>query len=254
MVLSLKLLQLDLSLKNLFLSLLVLSCSFPRRNFSILEFGITSFPKNFTSLDTLVDVAYNMFLSGFDLVIIKNLGNKEELDLVNNRVSFGSFKNTYFIRQNNRSSISILAKEKIKIQILDFIEGLYEFRLGVVIDFMFKDHHYGIVVFNFDEEIANNLDIFILNDQITYLNYRYKNLLFILGKHELGMLDIIIRNGYFSLIYDSINPLHIINTIDDRVYSNFSAQISLHSLIYVILSYLYDDFYINSFPKSILIK
>lgn len=80
---------------------------------------------------------------------------------------------------------------------------------------MFKDHYYGIVVFNFDEEIANNLDIFILDDQITYLNYRYENLLFILGKREFGMLDVIIRNGYFSLIYDSINPLYIINTIDD---------------------------------------
>ncbi|BDU62576.1 hypothetical protein BOFE_01160 [Candidatus Borrelia fainii] len=219
-----------------------------------MEFGITSLPKNFISLDTLVDVAYNMFLSDFDLVIIKNLDNKEELDLVNNRVSFGSFKNSYFIRQNNASSIGILAKEKIKIQILGFIEGFYECRLGVVVDFMFKDHHYGIVIFNFDEEIANNVDICILDDQITYLNYRYKNLLFILGKRELGMVDIIIKNGYFSLIYNSINPLHIVNTIDDRVYSNFSAQISFRSLIYVVLSCLYDDFYINNFPKSILIK
>ncbi|AHH12787.1 Hypothetical protein BHO_0900014 [Borrelia hermsii YBT] len=253
MVLSLRLLQLDLSLKNLFLSFLVFSCSLSKRDFSILEFGVTSFPKNFTSLNTLVDVAYNMLFSDFDLVFIKDL-SKEELDLINNKVSFASFKNAYFIRQNNNSSIGILAKEKIKIQILDFIEGLYEYRLGVVVDFIFKDRHYGIVVFNFDEDIADNLDIVIVDEQITYLNHRYENLLFILDKRELSVLDIVIRNGYFSLIYDSINPMHIINTIDDRVYSNFVAQIFLHSLDYVILSYLYDNFYINNFPKSIVIK
>ncbi|AAX17255.1 hypothetical protein BH0758 [Borrelia hermsii DAH] len=253
MVLSLRLLQLDLSLKNLFLSFLMLSCSLSKRDFSILEFGVTSFPKNFISLNTLVDVAYNMFFSDFDLVLIKDL-SKEELDLINNKVSFASFKNAYFIRQNNNSSIGILAKEKIKIQILDFIEGFYEYRLGVVVDFIFKDRHYGIVVFNFDEDIADNLDIAIVDEQITYLNHRYENLLFILDKRELSVLDIVIRNGYFSLIYDSINPMHIINTIDDRVYSNFVAQIFLHSLDYVILSYLYDNFYINNFPKSIVIK
>lgn len=254
MVLSLKLLQLDLNLKNLFLSLLALSCSIPKRNFSILEFGVTSLSKNSTSLNTLVDVAYNIFLSDFDLVIIKNLRNKEELNLVNNKVAFGSFENAYFIRQNNNSSISILAKEKIEIKILDFIKGLYEYRLGMVVDFVFNNFHYGIVVFNFDEEIVDNLDIAIVGEQITYLSFRYKNLLFILDKSELSILDMVIKNGYFSLIYNAINPMHIINAIDDRVYSNFSAQVSLHSLIYVVLSYLYDNLYINNFPKSILIE
>ncbi|WP_233275060.1 hypothetical protein [Borrelia anserina] len=241
-------------MRNLFLSFLVLSCSSLKRDFSILEFGVADLPKHFTSLNVLVDVAYNMFLSDFVLVVIKDIGSREELDLINNRVAFGSFENAYFIRQNGRSSIGILSKEKVKIQVLDFIEGFYECRLGVVVDFMFKDHHYGIVIFNFDEKLADNLDISIVDDQITYLNYRYENLLFVLDKRELSILDMVIRNGCFNLVYDSTNPMHIINTIDDRVYANFSAQISLHALSYVILSYLYDNFYIDSLPKRILIK
>ncbi|WP_255571090.1 hypothetical protein [Borrelia sp. HM] len=243
-------------MKNLFLSfsLLVFSCNYVKSDFSILEFSITNVPNDSASLDLLVDVAYNMILPNFDLVIIKNLTNKEDLDLINNRVSFGNLKNAYFIRQNNNSSISILSKENIKITVLDFVKGFYQYRLGVIIDFIFKDCQYAIVVFNFDEEIYDNLDFSIVDDQIKYLNCRYDNLLFILYKDELSLLDILIKNGFFSLIYDSINPIHIINTIDSRVYSKFSAQISFRSLIYVILSYLYNDFYIDSFPKSILIK
>ncbi|QFP41622.1 hypothetical protein F9Y90_00445 [Borrelia miyamotoi] len=250
MVLSLILLQLDLNLKNLFLSFLVFSCDSVKSDFSILEFSVI----NSIALNSLVDIAYNMILPDFDLVIIKNMSNKEELDLINNKVSFGSFENAYFIRQNNISSISILAKEDIKIQVLDFVKGFYQYRLGVLIDFIFKDYQYAIVIFNFDETIADDLDVSIIDEQVTYLSYRYDNLLFILDKYELSILDILIKNGFFSLIYDSINPIHIINTIDNRVYSKFSAQISLHSLVYVILSYLHNNFYIDSFPKSILIK
>ena len=257
MVLFLKLLQLDLNLNNLFLSfiLLVFSCNYVKSDFSILEFSITNNMFNdFASLDLLVDIAYNMMLPNFDLVIIKNLNDKEDLDLINNRVSFGIFKNAYFIRQNNNSSISVLSKENIKIRILDFVKGFHQYRLGVLIAFIFKDHQYAIVVFNFDEEIAGNLDFSIVDDQIRYLHCRYDTLFFILYKYELSLLDILIKNGFFSLVYDSINPIHIINAIDSRVYSKFSALISLHSLIYVILSYLYNDFCMDSFPKSILIK
>ncbi|WP_051374040.1 hypothetical protein [Borrelia persica] len=254
MGLSLRLLRLDLNLRNLFLSLLVLSCSFSKRNFNILEFSVANFPKNLVSLNLLVDIAYNLFCSDFDLVIIKNLSNKEELDLVNNKVAFGDFQNAYFIRQNDILSIGLLAKEKIKIQILELIEGFYEYRLGVVVDFMFKDRNYGIVVFNFDEKIADNLDIAIINEQIKYLSRRYENLLFILNKSELVLLNMIIRNGFFNLLYHSTSPFHIINVIDSKFCSNFAAQISLHSLMYVILSYLYDNFYIDGFPKSILIE
>ncbi|ETZ18958.1 hypothetical protein BDCR2A_00931 [Borrelia duttonii CR2A] len=254
MGLSFRLLLLDLNLRNLFLSLLVLSCSFPKRDFSILEFSVINFQKNLISINALVDIAYNLSFFDFDLVIVKNLKNKEELDLINNKVAFGDFQNAYFIGQNDILSISILSKEKIKIQILDLIEGFYACRLGVVVDFVFKDRHYGIVIFNFDEKIANNLDIDLVNEQIKYLSYRYENLLFILDKSELILLDMIIKNGFFNLIYNSINPFYIINAISSKVYSNFVAQISIHSLRYVVLSYLYNNFYMSGLPKSILIK
>ncbi|WP_242400569.1 hypothetical protein [Borrelia crocidurae] len=183
-------------MRNLFFSLLVLSCSFPKRDFSILEFSVINFQKNLISINALVDIAYNLSFFDFDVVIVKNLKNKEELDLINNKVAFGDFQNAYFIGQNDILSISILSKEKIKIQILDLIEGFYAFRLGVVVDFVFKDRHYGIVIFNFDEKIANNLDIDLVNDQVKYLSYRYENLLFILDKSELILLDMIIKNGF----------------------------------------------------------
>ncbi len=254
MVLSLRLLRLDLNLKNFFLSILILGCRLPKTDFSILEFSVVSPSQHITSLNSLLDASYNFFLSDFDLVIIKNLNNKEELDLINNKVSFGSFKNAYFISQNKRYSISILAKEMVRVQILSYIEGLYDQRLGVVVDFAFKGHNYGIVIFNFSEEISADLDISIVEDQIAYLNYKYENLLFILNKLELVLLDVVIRSGFFSLVHDSMSQMHIINNINYRVYSNFQAQISLYTLIYVLLSYLYDSSSIDNFPKSIIIK
>ncbi|WP_238614520.1 hypothetical protein [Borrelia turcica] len=241
-------------MKNLFLSLLILSCSSPKTEFSILEFSVGNLNQNFASLNSLLDVAYNVFLSDFDLVIIKNLNSQEELDLVNNRVSFGSFKNSYFIGQNKNYSIGVLAKESVKIKILSFVEGFYEQRLGIVIDFKFKGSHYGIVIFNFNDEISNNLDISIVDDQVAYLNSQYENLIFILDKAELIILNVIVRKGFFILLQDSINPMSIINNVNYRIYSNFIAQISLHSLLYVLLSYLNDEFYLDNFPKNIVIK
>ena len=68
------------------------------------------------------------------------------------------------------------------------------------------------------------------------------------------MLNVIVKKGFFILIQDSINPMSIINNVNYRIYSNFIAQISLHSLLYVLLSYLNDEFYLDNFPKSIVIK
>ncbi|UGQ17534.1 hypothetical protein [Borrelia sp. RT1S] len=239
-------------MRNLLLSFLILSCSSSKTEFSILEFSVANFDRNLASLNSLLDAAYSVFLSNFDLVIVKNLDSHEELDLINNRVSFGNFKMSYFVRQSNGYSISVLAKESVKVKILSFVEGIYLQKLGVVVDFVFKGNRYGIVVFNLNDEIMSDLDVF--SGQITYLNSQYENLIFILDKAELIMLDIIVKKGFFSLVQDSIDPIPIINNVNYRLYSNFIANVSFHSLFYFLLSYLNDESYLDSFPKSIVIK
>ncbi|WKC58293.1 hypothetical protein [Borrelia sp. P9F1] len=241
-------------MRNLLLSFLILSCNSSQTEFSILEFSVASFDRNLDSLNLLLDTAYNVSLSDFDLVIVKNLNSHKELDLINNRVSFGNFKMSHFIRQSNRYSISVLAKESVKVKILGFVEGSYAQKLGVVVDFIFKNNRYGIVVFNLNDEIINDLDISGFNGQIAYLNSQYENLIFILDRVELIMLDTIVRKGFFSLVQDSKDPMPIINNVNYRIYSNFTAYVSLHSLLYVLLSFLNDESYLDGFPKGIVIK
>ena len=116
MALSLRLLKLDLSLKNLFLSLLILSCSSPKTKFSILEFSVGSLNQNFASLNSLLDVAYNVFLSDFDLVIIKNLNSQEELNLINNRVSFGSLRIHILLVKTRTIPLVFLLKNRLRLR------------------------------------------------------------------------------------------------------------------------------------------
>ncbi|UER67901.1 hypothetical protein LKV13_03880 [Borrelia sp. BU AG58] len=241
-------------MRSLLISLLILSCRTSRTEFSILEFSVASFDQNLAALNSLLDVSYNVFLSDFDLVILKNLNGQEELDLINNRVSFGNFKKAYFISQNKRYSISVLAKETVRVKILSFVEGFYGQKIGVVVDFIFKGNNYGVVIFNFSDEVINNLDISVVDGQIAYLNSQYENLVFILDKTELVILDIIVKKGFFSLIQDSSIPIHIINIVNYMVYSNFVAHLSPHYLFYTLLSYLNDEFHLDNFPKSIVIK
>ncbi len=64
-----------------------------------MELKVANLDLNDNSSQELLDSAYNILNQSFDLIIIKNLENKNILDLINNRVLFGTFKNAYFIDQ-----------------------------------------------------------------------------------------------------------------------------------------------------------
>ncbi len=89
MDLYLKLLKQSINLKSLFLlSVLFFSCNFVDINFSVLELKVANFNLSNNSSQELLDSAYNILNQSFDLIIIKNLENKNVLDLINNRALY----------------------------------------------------------------------------------------------------------------------------------------------------------------------
>ncbi len=81
MDLYLKLLKQSGNLKSLFLlSVLFFSCNFVDIDFSVLELKVANLDLNDNSSQELLDSAYNILNQSFDLIIIKNLENKNILD------------------------------------------------------------------------------------------------------------------------------------------------------------------------------
>lgn len=180
MDLYLKLLRQSVNLKSLFLlSVLFFSCNFVDIDFSILELKIANLDLNDNSSQELLDSAYNILNQSFDLIVIKNLENKNILDLINNRVLFGTFKNAYFIDQGKGLSVSILSKRKINIKVLSAMQDYDDLKLGLLVDFKFKDNRYGIVIYNLSNDFIKNSTSLRINEQILYLKAQIDKLMFI---------------------------------------------------------------------------
>lgn len=255
MDLYLKLLRQSANLKSLFLlSVLFFSCNFVDINFSVLELKVANFNLNNNFSQDLVDSAYNILNQGFDLIIIKNLENKNILDLINNRVLFGTFKNAYFINQGEGLSISILSKRKINIKVLSVMQDYDDLKLGLLVDFKFKDSRYGIVIYNLSNNFIKNPTSLQISEQILYLKTQMDKLMFILDESEFVIFDLLIKNGFFSLINDSNNISMLANKIDFRVFSKFFARVSLYSFMFVITDYLHGNYAIENFPQKIVIS
>ncbi len=255
MDLYLKLLRQSVNLKSLFLlSVLFFSCNFVNIDFSVLELKVASFNLNDNFSQELLDSAYNILNQSFDLIIIKNLEDKNVLDLINNRLLFRTFKNAYFIDQGKGLSVSILSKRKIKIKVLSVIQDYDDLKLGLLVDFKFKDNRYGIVIYNLSNDFIKNPTSLQISEQILYLKDQMDKLMFILDKSEFVIIDLLINNGFFSLINDSNNVSMLSNKIDFRVFSNFFARVSLYSFMFVITDYLHNNYSIENFPQKIVIN
>ncbi len=255
MDLYLKLLRQSINLKSLFLlSVLFFSCNFVDIDFSILELKVANLDLNDNSSQELLDSAYNILNQSFDLIVIKNLENKNILDLINNRVLFGTFKNAYFIDQGKGLSVSILSKRKINIKVLSAMQDYDDLKLGLLVDFKFKDNRYGIVIYNLSNDFIKNPTSLRINEQILYLKAQIDKLMFILDESEFIIFDLLIKNGFFSLINDSNNISMLANKINFRVFSNFFARASLYSFMFVIADYLYSNYAVENFPQKIVIN
>ncbi|MBB6207600.1 hypothetical protein [Borreliella lanei] len=242
-------------MKSLFLlSVLFFSCNFVDTDFSVLELKVANFNLNDNSSQGLLDSAYNILNQSFDLIIIKNLENKNVLDLINNRVLFGTFKNAYFIDQENELSVSILSKRRINIKVLSVMRDSCDVKLGLLVDFKFKGNHYGIVIYNLSNDFIKNPASLQISEQILYLKAQIDKLMFILDGSEFVIFDLLIKNGFFSLINDSDNISMLANKIDFRVFSNFFARVSLNSFMFVIADYLHSNYFIENFPQKIVIN
>ncbi|MGF7101335.1 hypothetical protein HNP70_000321 [Borreliella kurtenbachii] len=242
-------------MKSLFLlNVLFFSCNFVDTDFSVLELKVANFNLNDDSSQGLLDSAYNILSQSFDLIIIKNLENKNVLDLINNRVLFGTFKNAYFIDQGKELSVSILSKHKINIKVLSVMQNSCDLKLGLLVDFKFKSNHYGIVIYNLSKDFIKNPASLQINEQILYLKAQIDKLIFILDESEFVIFDLLIKNGFFSLINDSNNVSMLANKIDFRVFSNFFARVSLYSFMFVIADYLHSNYVIENFPQKIVIN
>lgn len=147
MDLYLKLLRQSGNLKSLFLlSVLFFSCNFVDIDFSVLELKVANLDLNDNSSQELLDSAYNILNQSFDLIIIKNLENKNILDLINNRVLFGTFKNAYFIDQGKGLSVSILSKRKINIKVLSVMQDYDDLKLGLYSNYSVENFPQKIVI------------------------------------------------------------------------------------------------------------
>ncbi|WKC82072.1 hypothetical protein QIA27_04345 [Borreliella tanukii] len=219
-----------------------------------MELKVANFNLNDNSFQELLDSAYNILDQSFDLIIIKNLENKNVLDLINNRVLFGTFKNAYFIDQGKGLSVSILSKRKINIKVLSVMQDCEDLKLGLLVDFKFKDKRHGIVVYNLSNNFINNTISLQISEQILYLKAKVDKLMFILDESEFVIFDLLIKNGFFSLINDSNNISMLANKIDFRVFSNFFARVSLYSFMFAIADYLHSNYTIENFPQKIVIN
>ncbi|WKC81157.1 hypothetical protein [Borreliella tanukii] len=219
-----------------------------------MELKVANFNLNDNSFQELLDSAYNILDQSFDLIIIKNLENKNVLDLINNRVLFGTFKNAYFIDQGKGLSVSILSKRKINIKVLSVMQDCEDLKLGLLVDFKFKDKRHGIVVYNLSNDFINNTISLQISEQILYLKAKVDKLMFILDESEFVIFDLLIKNGFFSLINDSNNISMLANKIDFRVFSNFFARVSLYSFMFAIADYLHSNYTIENFPQKIVIN
>ncbi len=255
MDLYLKLLRRSFNSKSLFLlSVLFFSCNFVDIDFSILELKVANLNLSNNSSQELLDSAYNILNQSFDLIIIKNLKNKDVLDLINNRVLFRTFKNAYFINQGEGLSVSILSKRKINIKVLSVMQDYDYLKLGLFVNFEFKGNNYGIVIYNLSNDFIKNSASLQISEQILYLKSQMDKLMFILDESEFVIFDLLIKNGFFSLINDSSNISMLANKIDFRVFSNFFAKVSLYSFMFVIVDYLYSNYVIENFPQKIVIN
>ncbi|WKC80243.1 hypothetical protein [Borreliella tanukii] len=219
-----------------------------------MELKVANFNLNDNSFQELLDSAYNILDQSFDLIIIKNLENKNVLDLINNRVLFGTFKNAYFIDQGKGLSVSILSKRKINIKVLSVMQDCEDLKLGLLVDFKFKDKRHGIVVYNLSNDFINNTTSLQISEQILYLKAKVDKLMFLLDESEFVIFDLLIKNGFFSLINDSNNISMLANKIDFRVFSNFFARVSLYSFMFAIADYLHSNYTIENFPQKIVIN
>lgn len=255
MGLYLKLLRQSINLKSLFpLSVLFFSCNVVDTDFSVLEFKVANFNLNDDFSQGLLDSAYNILNRSFDLIIIKNLKNKNVLDLINNRVLFRAFKNAYFIDQGSGLSVSILSKRKINIKVLSVMQDSCDLKLGLLVDFKFENNHYGIVIYNLSKDFIKSIANLQISEQILYLKAQMDKLMFILDESEFVIFDLLIKNGFFSLINDSNYTSMLANKIDFRVFSNFFARVSLYSFMFVIVDYLHSNYVVENFPQKIVIN
>lgn len=78
--------------------------------------------------------------------------------------------------------------------------------------------------------------------------------MFILDESEFVIFDLLIKNGFFSLINDSNDTSMLANKIDFRVFSNFFARVSLYSFMFVIADYLHNNYVVENFPQKIVIN
>ncbi|AAU07605.1 lipoprotein, putative [Borreliella bavariensis PBi] len=93
-----------------------------------------------------------------------------------------------------------------------------------------------------------------INEQILYLKAQIDKLMFILDESEFIIFDLLIKNGFFSLINNSNNISMLANKINFRVFSNFFARVSLYSFMFVIVDYLHSHYVIENFPQKIVIS
>ncbi|WKD01175.1 hypothetical protein QIA01_03815 [Borreliella americana] len=219
-----------------------------------MELKIANFNLNDDSYQGLLDSAYNILNQSFDLIIIKNLENKNVLDLINNRVLFRTFKNAYFIDQGRGLSVSILSRRKINIKVLSVMQDSCDLKLGLLVDFDFENNHYGIVIYNLSKDFIKSFTSLQIGEQILYLKAQMDKLMFILDETEFVIFDLLIKNGFFSLINDSNDISMLANKIDFRVFSSFFAKVSLYSFMFVILDYLHSNYVIENFPQRIVIN
>nr|WP_267924385.1 hypothetical protein [Borreliella garinii] len=203
-----------------------------------MELKVANLDLNDNSSQELLDSAYNILNQSFDLIIIKNLENKNILDLINNRVLFGTFKNAYFIDQG---------KGRV-------MQDYDDLKLGLLVDFKFKDNCYGIVIYNLSNDFIKNSTSLQINEQILYLKTQIDKLMFILDESEFIIFDLLIKNEFFSLINDSNNISMLANKINFRVFSNFFARVSLYSFMFVITDYLYSNYSVENFPQKVVIN
>ncbi len=129
-----------------------------------------------------------------------------------------------------------------------------DLKLGLLVDFKFKDNRYGIVIYNLSNNFIKNPTSLQINEQILYLKAQIDKLMFILDEFEFIIFDLLIKNGFFSLINDSNNISMLANKINFRVFSNFFARVSLYSFMLVIADYLYSNYAVENFPQKIVIN
>ncbi len=129
-----------------------------------------------------------------------------------------------------------------------------DLKLELLVDFKFKDNCYSIVIYNLSNDFIKNSTSLQINEQILYLKTQIDKLMFILDESEFIIFDLLIKNGFFSLINDSNNISMLANKINFRVFSNFFARVSLYSFMFVIAEYLYSNYAVENFPQKIVIN